>query len=733
MSRYLCIGLLLIVFCLCAESAQLRIARGNGQITLDGVLDEPVWQNVLKFELEYETRPGENVKPPVQTECLMFYDNDAIYVAFRAYDPDPSKIRAHYTDRDAAFQDDFVGVVLDTFNDDRRAFEFFVNPLGVQMDLFQDDVARVEDHTWDTIWDSAGKVNADGYTVEFLIPFRSLRFPRGSKEQTWGLDVVRMYPRGQRYRIGLNLQDRNKNCYLCQDSSLTGFQGITPGRNLELDPTFTSSSTQDREDVPEGDFKNDWSAEPGLTLSWGFTPNWNTNLTINPDFSQVEADVAQLDVNEQFALFFPEKRPFFLEGADFFATPLDTVFTRNVADPIAGAKLSGKQGKNVVAAFFAQDDITNILFPGSQADDSTSLDLNSSDAVIRYRRDIGNNSALGVLYTGREATGYHNRVLSVDGNFRFAESNQFRFQLIGSDTEYPLEVANEFDQPKDSFQDHALHLGYSHESRNWLGYFRYQDLGKDFRSDMGFKPQVDIRLYLAGAGHSWYGDDKNWFQRINVGGDFDQTEDQDGNLIEREGEAWFEWSGPKQSFFFVGPGIRERVFNGVSFDQKFLNFFFEQSPTGSFYYRVEGTLGNRVDFANTRNGDIVRVLPFVRYRFGNHLLFELRHVFESLDVEGGNLYQANLSEIKLVYQFNVRTFLRVITQYLNVDRNPALYIDPVESYEKNLFNQVLFSYKINPQTVLFLGYSDNHFGEENLDLTQTNRTVFLKVGYAWRL
>src|SRR5688500_12981793 len=226
MRSYLCLGLLFGVFCSETESANLRINRTNSAITIDGVLDEAAWKNALQFDLEYETRPGENTKAPVRTQCLMTHDSDALYVAFRAYDPESSKIRAHYTDRDLAFQDDFVGVVLDTFNDDRRAFEFFVNPLGVQMDLIQDDTNRNEDESWDAIWSTAGRITAEGYIVEMAIPFTSIRFPKSDAEQTWGVDMVRIYPRSARHRLGLQGQDRNRNCYLCQSSRVTGFRGI---------------------------------------------------------------------------------------------------------------------------------------------------------------------------------------------------------------------------------------------------------------------------------------------------------------------------------------------------------------------------------------------------------------------------------------------------------------------------------------------------------------------------
>ena len=217
--------------------AEYSIPRTESPIKVDAKLDEPAWQEAARIDLPYETRPGENIPAPVATECLVTYDSRQVYIAFKAYDENPQAIRAHMVDRDTAFNDDFVGVVLDTFNDERRAFEFFVNPLGVQMDLFNDDLSHDETTAWDAIWFSAGRITEEGYVVEMAIPFHQLRFPSEGEEQTCRFDAIRFYPRSDRVRI----------------ASLTG------------------------------------------------------NLALNPDFSQVEADVAQLDVNNPFALFYPEQ------------------------------------------------------------------------------------------------------------------------------------------------------------------------------------------------------------------------------------------------------------------------------------------------------------------------------------------------------------------------------------------------------------------------------------------
>jgi len=710
-----------------------QVRPAISEIVVDGHLDELAWQRATVIQLRYETRPGENIEPRVATEVLLTHDDRNLYAAFKAHDPEPAAIRAQLSDRDRAFSDDFVGLVLDTFNDERRAFEFFVNPLGVQMDLFNDDLSGREDESWDAIWDSAGRITEDGYTVEVAIPFSSLRFPAISGEQTWGIDVLRFYPRDQRYRIASQPMDRDVSCYLCQISKVTGFAGISPGRNLEIVPTATGGRTDSREDLTAGGLEaGSFDSELGLTMSWGITPNLTLNGAINPDFSQVEADAAQLDVNNQFALFFPEKRPFFLEGADFFNTRLNAVFTRNVADPTWGLKLSGKAGKNALGVFAARDAVTNLLFPGNQGSSSTSLDMETTDAVLRYRRDFGDSSALGVLFTGREGAGYANGVGGIDGVWRPTDADTFGIQLLASRTEYPDAVVAEFDQPAGAFDDFAGVLTYDHRTRNWNAWARYQDVGDGFRADMGFIPQVDYRFVVGGGERVWWGEEKNWWSRISFGGDWDLRQDGAGNLLERETEFFFNLEGPLQSHFNVWGGQRDRVFDGVQFDERYWGLWTEASPSGTVWFGFFVRGGDQIDFANTRPGKVLTLEPHLRLNLGRRTRIRLDHTYQALDVDAGRLFTANLSQLRVDYQFNLRTFLRLIAQYTTVERDPTLYLDDeVEAMDARLFSQLLFAYKLNPQTVLFLGYSDTNRGTETIDLTQESRTFFVKVGYAW--
>ena len=714
------------------------VPRTGTPVVVDGVLDDPAWRDALELELRYETSPGENVDPPARTACKFSYDDAHLYVGCNAIDADPQAIRARLSDRDTAWSDDFVGVVLDTFNDERRAFEFFVNPLGVQMDLIQDDVAGSEDSSWDAIWDSAGKITDEGYIVEMAIPFSSLRFQRGEGDQTWGLDVVRIYPRDRRVRIGLNALDRDVSCYLCQASKVVGFAGAQPGKNLEVTPTLTAIRSESIDSFPDGGLGNGSTEfEPGVTARWGVTPNLALGGTLNPDFSQVEADAARLAINQEFALFFPEKRPFFLEGADFFETPISASYTRTVADPAWGAKLTGKEGRNALGAYVAQDDRTNLLFPGSEGSSLDSIDDKNLSGVFRYRRDIGESSAIGSILTAREGDNYHNRVFGFDTLLRPTEADTIRLQMLGSQTDYPDSIDSAGD-----LEDTALSFSYRHDTRNWLARMSYNDFGEDFRADLGFVPQVDFSKLIVGGGYTWYGDSDQWFSRLELGGDWDETKNQDGELIEREVEGSFVISAGRQSLLVISSGQRTRVFEGVTFDQSYYYSFFEFRPTVDLYVNFDIDYGDRIDFAfdsdvePARQGKRLQMSPGLRYNFGKHLNVNVNHVFSRLELPSGDRpFKANLTELRLVYQFNVRSFLRIITQYEALRLDPDLIAPGDPRKRRDLFNQVLFSYKLNPQTALYVGYtddrSDSFDGMTATALTQTGRTIFVKVGYAW--
>lgn len=711
-------------------------SRATSPIKVDGVLDEDAWKHAVSVPLPFEWSPGDNVPPPVETQCLVTYDAKNLYLAFRALDPKPSDIRAHLMDRDdtdTLIQDDHIGLMIDTFNDERRAFQFRVNPLGVQADALFSEQDGVEDFSWDMIWSSVGRITAEGYIVEMALPLKQLRFKPGDGAQTWGLEAFRSWPRNVRHRISSQPRDRNKSCLLCQENKITGLEGLAQGRNLEFDPTATFSRTDAREAPTDSALSTgDPSAEAGLTARWSVTSSMTLNGAINPDFSQVEADVAQLDVNQRFALFYPEKRPFFLEGTDYFTTPIQAVFTRTVADPYFGAKLTGKAGSSAMGLFVTRDRINNLILPSNAGSESASLDDDVTTVVGRYRRDVGVGSTIGGLYAAREGNGYHNRQYGVDAFWRSSQSDSLRVQYIRTDTQYPESIVADYGQPSTPFGGNGTWIDYQHVTEKWAAFGSYDAYDAGFRSDTGFVPRVDYRGFSGQGQRRWFRGAGAWFNTIDLGIRGWRYMDDDWTLTDQTVAGFVNYTGPYQMQAQFNMPHDVVVYQGERYEYFRPNFYFGIKPSGRGSLQLTGRFGDGVDYANNRKANgAIQLGPIVEYRPASRVSLQLSYNLDQLSVESGRLYRANLTQFKMIYHLNVRTFVRAILQYTDISRNPGAYLFPVDSRTRRLFSQYLFSYKLNPQTVLFAGYSDNANGTQGVDLQQANRTFFVKLGYAW--
>ncbi|MDH4271523.1 MAG: carbohydrate binding family 9 domain-containing protein, partial [Candidatus Aminicenantes bacterium] len=550
------------------------VPRTMDSLRLDAVLDESFWERALVLDLSYEIDPGENIPARVRTECLVITGPRHLYVGFRAYDPDPSAIRAHYMDRDAAWDDDWVLVTLDPFHDQRRGFEFIANPLGVQMDILVNEVGGSEalfDITWDAIWTAAGKITPEGYVVEMAIPFTTLRFPKEAGEQRWGFQAFRHYPRDYSYHFRTTPWDRNRNCILCENMTVIGFEGVSPGKNVELNPAVVLNRTDRREPFLQGRLdRGPTRSDLGLSGRWGVTPNVMANATVNPDFSQVEADVAQLEVNRRFTLFYPEKRPFFLEGADLFLTPLAAVYTRTLADPAWGLKLTGKEKRAAFGILVSEDETTNLLLPANQGSQLTSLEQTAASVVLRYRRDVGRQSAVGILVTDRRGKAYANNILGADAHLQLGLVDKLRLQVLYARTSYPEMAVADLDQPQGAFSDRALSFAYLHEARDWNWWAKYEDRGRNFRADVGFIPRVDVVTKEAGGRRIVWGESSQWFRKWVFALKGSLSHDQKGALTDRTLEASCEYNGPLQSTFNLGLVAGREVWTGTPFNQEYL-------------------------------------------------------------------------------------------------------------------------------------------------------------------
>src|SRR3989441_5214524 len=342
------------------HETDVRIPRLDVGVTVDGVLDEPVWREAALLKGFTQYRRVDSRPVADSTEVLAFYGPDAIFFGIRAYEAHGNVVRATLADRDNIDADDKIQILLDTFNDRRRALLFAINPLGVQQDGVRSEGLAgaagggnagfrfdgVVDLNPDYVYESKGRVTPWGYEVEVRIPFKSLRYQSGAT-QDWGLQIVRT-TQHTGYEDTWAPVVRASASFLIQSGTLKSLTGLRRGLVMDVAPEFTSRL--DGAPVSPTSYRyHNIDPELGVNVRWGVTQNLSAAGTVNPDFSQVEADVGQVTVNQRFALFFPEKRPFFLEGLEQFDTPNALIYTRRITSPIVGAKLTGKVGGTAVA------------------------------------------------------------------------------------------------------------------------------------------------------------------------------------------------------------------------------------------------------------------------------------------------------------------------------------------------------------------------------------------------
>ncbi len=709
-----------------AQTAEaLEIPRTAGEMVADGKLDEAFWQQAAMTELLYETDPGENLPASVRTKVYIVDSGTSLRVAFEAFDPDPEKILATLRDRDQAYDDDTVGFQLDAFDNMQRALWFYVSARGVQMDGTYDESRDSDDESWDAIWDSGAQLNEQGYTVEFDIPYSNLKFKHSTSAQQWNVKFQRFRPREQTFKYANVKRDRNNNCNLCQQAKITGFAHADPGKNIIVNPTLTFGYDESRID-PEQDFSNDGTdIEFGLDLSWSPTPNNTLSATYNPDFSQIEIDGAQLDVNTTFALFFPEKRPFFLESADYFNSPSQLVYTRNVADPDYGLRFTGREGQHTYGLFGASDAQSNVLRPGPYGSRLGVIEGESTDFVGAYRYSLTETSNIGALVTQRSGDDYSNTMSSIDGKWENG-AHTLTGQWMHSDTD------DVFGYQATPFTGDAYYAGYSYRDREKS--FNVQQYRRDpgFRADMGFVGKVDFEQTVVGGAYRWYPKD-SFFTEISVYGDWDITHQISvERMMEREIEAYISLEGKYQSYMEAGGGQRRRFWNGVDYDESYYIFFGKFKPISTWELSLFYRGGDQIDFRNDALGSIDSFEPGLQGSLNDNISINLSYIDERLQRDGGTVYHAKLLDARLSWQFNLRQRLRLALQYGSTAYDQSLNSFPVPEESSDVGTQLVYSYKINPRSVFYAGYSDSYTGSDAIDTYQTDRSLFLKFGYAWQ-
>src|SRR5215470_10824397 len=480
------------------KATPVRIARFDSAPTIDGRLDDDVWAKATILKDFYQIQPGDNIAPSKPAQVLLGYDSKHLYVGLRATD-DPGKVRATVAKRDQIFDDDYFGFYLDTFNDHRRAYMVWVNPLGVQADgVFTE--GNGEDYSIDIVMESKGVVTDEGYSVEIAIPFKSLRYEAG-RGKIWNAHFLRRIKHFNGELDSWMPVSRDKSGTLNQAGQLTGLEDISTERTIELIPSLAVSEAGRRvRAFPPGSTGLDpgrlvnqpVKLDPGLTTKFSLTPTVTLDAAINPDFAQVEADQTVVTANQRFPIFFEEKRPFFFEGIDLFQTPLRAVHTRSIIDPDYALKLTGRRGRNSFGLLLASDNAPGNFSEDERNDPETRpdverfLDKNAYVGVLRLKRDVGKEANLGLIATSYNFIENHNQLGGLDGRFRLDQKTTFSFQVLGTHSR-----KNFFDPDRgDDLFRTGNGLGYNWNldmSGRHFGYI----LGmtgrtRDYRADVGF-------------------------------------------------------------------------------------------------------------------------------------------------------------------------------------------------------------------------------------------------------
>jgi len=722
--------------------ASYPLPRASGPITVDGDLDDPGWKGALLVDRFYEYNPGDNTPPKVRTVAYLTYDSKALYVAFRCDDPDPRRIRAPFVERDNVIGDqDNVAVMIDTRNDRKAALQLRSNARGIQADAVNAEASGNEDFSPDFFYDTAAKITTTGWQVEFRIPLATLRYPKADP-QSWGIFLFRNYPREFRYQIASSPVPRGSNCFLCHMIELTGISGLPSGGNLVAAPYVSATENGTRADPsdPSSPFQNG-SVKPdaGLDVKWTPGANIAVDGTLNPDFSQIESDVAQISVNSRFAIFYPEKRPFFLESVDLFQTPITAVYTRTITSPSWGVRGTGKLGDTTFTALMTHDrGGGTVIIPGPTESGYAPQDFSSFVAIGRARQSLGGSEA-GLLITDREnSDGSFNRVLGPDAQWVPNDKDRFTGQFLFSDTRVPDQPALSPDWDGRRFSSRAFYGSWTRTTRTYDAMAAYADYGAGFRADDGFVYQVGIREAYAEAGLRFYPKGVLSFVRPYLGVDY--VSEPDGAIVSRSVIPGLTLQGRWNLQANVLPHIRDKVRTGDTvFDQTYVRFNVALNPGRVLpQLALIGSLGQSIDVANIRLGNGGTLTASATARPFDRLELTVNSQFEWLNVtdesgERGRLFTALAEYLKVTYYFSARAYLRLIGQYLSTNRNPDLYNFAVPEKSGGFAGSALFAYRLNWQTVFFLGYGDNRVLTERNDLVLADRQLFLKISYAFRL
>jgi len=679
---------------------------------IDGVFDEPTWKLAPTVTGFKTFLPDFDIVPVEQTEVALAYDRENIYFAFRCYD-DVSKIKASVSARDKMMSDDFICINLDAFNDQQGLNAFYVNPLGIQGD--SRFAANNEDFSPDFVWYSAGKIDSIGYTVEVRLPFKSLRYRDG--DPTYMGVILERYISRRSEHSSVPRLDPAKGFALLTQMTPVRYDGIEHYALLELLPAVTATRQDVRRETKL--VRDRQEGELSLTAKYGLTSDLILDGTINPDFSQVESDAGQVDINLRYSLFYSEKRPFFLEGQDNYNTAASgnsydpqIFYSRTIADPVLGTKITGKVGpQNTLAVLYALD---NVLEP-----DRAALGRYVHTPILRYKRSLSDDSYMGLLYTGRELERTNNRVVGFDEMVRVGDA-----AVVSSNGFYSTAL----DDPSgEAVTGHTLGLAYTSDTRDLTYGAYFREVSEDFRADMGYLTRTGLVNFVGYLNPRIFPETES-IQKIGLEFTSSQTKDRPSGLWETSNDA-------AVNLFFGGNWLlRTRlnysteIFGGQRFQtsgihSQFRAQIFRQLFVNIVHRRIRSIYYDTPEQGKSNVlGATITVDPLENLRSD----INFTYADFTRDADGMKVYDYMITRFRLTYQVNQYLFFRGIGEY--------------NDFRRNLNTELLASFTYIPGTVVYLGYGSVYNkvrwdGTNYVDadrFLEMRRGLFLKMSYLWR-
>lgn len=683
---------------------------------IDGRLDDPAWRVAAQITDFVQRRPLDGAPASESTEVYIAYDSERIYFGFRAVYSSPELVRANRVDRDQIWNDDRISIILDPFRDQQRGYRLAVNGYGVQGDaLMGNTAAAIGDTSWNALFLSAGALTEDGWTAELSIPFKSLRYPaRGAGEShRWGLQIERDIV-GKDENVVWSPISRDVMSELGQMGLIDGMVNLSTSRNLEFLPTVTAIQVGRRSTT--GEYSTDTVKEAGANLKYGINSNLTFDFTYNPDFSQIESDRQQIEVNQRFPISYPELRPFFLEGQEIFRIvgPVTFVHTRTIVDPQFGAKVSGKVGKTTLGLLVANDEA-----PGKRDDRlDPAFGKKAQFVVGRARYDLYRESTTSVIFTDREFMGEYSRALGGDGDFAFGATHRFFARVIATDHRDAKGVRR-----KGYFYDFNLRKS----GRNLSYSLISNAISPDLRTDVGFVRRTDQRQSLANVSYRWWPNTwiVNWAPRLSHSRNYQF----DGTLQEEQNGATANVVFARNISVDAGVNRDMERYRAVDFWKTRFSAETRIATSRRITFTGGVSFGDQIRFvANPYLGSSaawemgLTLRPVSRFQ-SEFTLTTSRFVDTRIDYEE---FDVKIARLLATYQFTDRLLIRNITEH--------------NTFDKTLGQNVLLTYRVNAGTVFYLGYDDRYRHGDLINATvfpasdyrRTNRAIFTKLQYLLR-